>query len=75
MVSTAPSYRPNDYHELGVELDLGQPGNEPEQADDAHDRIRHREAAGGRAQARDGYQQSGEQNLTLVSSRAPLACS
>ena len=48
VVSTAPSYRPNDHHELGVELDLGQPGNEPEQgaADDEHDPIRHREVAG-----------------------------
>ena len=67
MVSTAPSYRPNDHHELGVELALWQPGNEPEQgADDAeHDPIRHREVAGERAQARDGHEQSGDQDLTL----------
>jgi len=67
MVSTAPSYRPNDHHELGVELILGQPGKEPEQgaADDEHDRIPHRMVAGGCAQARDGHQQSGDQDLTL----------
>src|SRR5215207_3025408 len=52
VVSTSPSYRPNDHHELGVELDLGQPGNEPEQgAADEHDPIRHREVAGGRARS------------------------
>jgi hypothetical protein len=47
VVSTSPSYRPNYHHEFGVELDLGQPGNEPEQgaADDKHDSIRHREVA------------------------------
>ena len=31
VVSTVPSYRPTDHHDLVVELDLGQPGNEPEQ--------------------------------------------
>ena len=40
VVSTAPSYRPTDHHDLVVELDLGHPGNEPEQGadDDEHDR-------------------------------------
>src|SRR5215203_3373758 len=75
VVSTTPSYRPNDHHELGVELDLGQPGNEPEQgaADDEHGPIRHREVAGGRAQARDGHQQSGDQKVGLAhSSSVPI---
>jgi hypothetical protein len=68
VVSTSPSYRPNDHHELGVELDLGQPGNEPEQGadDDEHDPIRYREVAGERAQARDVHQQSGDQDFSLA---------
>jgi hypothetical protein len=67
-VSTSPSYRPTDHHDLVVELDLGQPENEPEQgaAADEHDRIRHREVAGERSQARDDYQQSGDQKLGLA---------
>jgi hypothetical protein len=53
--------RPSD---LGVELHLEQPGNESDEgADDDHDRLRHRQVAGERAQVCDGHQQSGDLKL------------
>src|SRR5215208_8415508 len=66
VVSTAPWYRPNDQHDLGVELHLGQPENESEQGADEHDRICHRSAAGERAQARDGHQRACDQKVGLA---------
>jgi hypothetical protein len=65
----------DDQHDLGVEPHLGQAGNESEYgaADNEHDRIRHGQLAGERAQARDGHQQSGDQKLGLAhSSSVPI---
>jgi hypothetical protein len=54
----------DDQHDIEVEPHLGQSGNGSEQgAADEHDRIRYRQVAGERAQARDGHQQSEDQKL------------
>ena len=58
----------DDQNDLGVELHLGQAGNEPEQgaAHDEHDRVRHRQAPRERAQAHHGHEQPGDQELGLA---------
>jgi hypothetical protein len=58
----------DDEHHLGIELHLRQARDEPDQraADDEHDRIRDRHQARERAQAGDGDQQPGDEDLGLA---------
>src|SRR5581483_2963362 len=61
-------WQEDDEHDVRVEVDLRESGDEAEQgaADDEHDRVGDPEAPRERAQARDGDQQPGDQYLGLA---------